>query len=279
MPNKFMVGASEGPSAGDEPPPPTLPLYPKSREPLGAPARIMGMDAARLKGLLLDLLWPQTCAHCRRDLPRGWDDPLCAACLLLLRPVDRPWCARCGVPDSGGRLCASCRADASACRMIRAASLYREASVSLIHAFKYRGRKSAALWAGGYMARAWARCPELGRPDVLIPVPLHRRRLAERGYNQAELLAQALGQSAGLPVMERGLARLKNTKPQWALGRKKRLENLAGAFAADAALFRGLRVLLIDDVCTTGASLEECARSLRRAGARDVSAYAFAREL
>ncbi|MDE2314528.1 MAG: ComF family protein, partial [Elusimicrobia bacterium] len=234
------------------------------------------MHAARMKGLLLDLLWPQTCAHCRRDLPRGWDQPLCAACLPRLRPVDRPWCARCGVPHPGAGLCASCRASASACRMIRAASLYREASVSLIHAFKYRGRKSAALWAGGCMARAWTRFPELGRPDALVPVPLHRRRLAERGYNQAELLAESLGRGLGIPLMRRGLARLKNTKPQWTLGRKKRLENLAGAFAADASLFRGLRVLLVDDVCTTGASLEECARALRRAGAQGVSAYAFA---
>ncbi|HVC09187.1 MAG TPA: ComF family protein [Elusimicrobiota bacterium] len=237
------------------------------------------MSVAGIRGLLLDLFWPQTCAHCRRDLPRGADAPLCGACLGRMKPMERPFCARCGVPSAKDGLCVSCRAAKLSCRNIRAACLYREASVSLIHAFKYRGRKSAALWAGAYMARALPRFPEIGRPDVLIPVPLHRRRLAERGYNQARLLADEIGRSAGIPTAGDGLIRVKNTKPQWTLGRQKRLENLAEAFAVEGRNFLGLRVMLIDDVCTTGASLEGCARALLRAGAREVSGYALAREL
>jgi len=237
------------------------------------------MRLAGIQSLLLDLLWPQTCAHCRRDLPRGCETPLCGACLERLKPLERPFCARCGVPSGNGGLCASCRAAKASCRIIRAACLYREASASLIHAFKYRGRQSAALWAGAYMARVLPRFPELGRPDVLIPVPLHHRRLAERGYNQARLLAEGLGRAAGIPAAGDGLIRIKNTKPQWTLGRQKRLENLADAFAVAGRNFQGLRVLLVDDVCTTGASLEGCAQALLRAGAREVLGYALAREL
>ncbi|HVA66108.1 MAG TPA: ComF family protein [Elusimicrobiota bacterium] len=237
------------------------------------------MGIAGIQSLLLDILWPQTCAHCRRDLPRGAEAPLCGACLGRLRPLERPFCARCGVPSGNGAPCAACRAAKASCRMIRAACLYREASASLIHAFKYRGRKSAALWAGAHMARILPSFPELGRPDVLIPVPLHRRRLAERGYNQARLLAEELGRRAGIPAAVDGLIRVKNTKPQWTLGRRMRLENLADAFAVKGLNFQGLRALLIDDVCTTGASLEGCAQALLRAGARDVSGYALAREL
>jgi ComF family protein len=126
------------------------------------------------------------------------------------------------------------------------------------------------------MAESFARWPELAGYDALVPVPLHPKRLRERGYNQAELLARELGGRIGLPVLDL-LERAKATKPQWDLDKESRLKNLAGAFTAGAET-KGLSLLLIDDVCTTGASLEECGRALHRAGAERVAAFVFARQ-
>jgi ComF family protein len=126
------------------------------------------------------------------------------------------------------------------------------------------------------MACRLSRFPELCGHDTLVPVPLHPRRLRQRGYNQAGLLAEGLARLAGLPVLEL-LRRCKPTRPQWDLDRQSRRDNLAGAFLASSQA-RGRRVLLIDDVCTSGASLEACARALRRAGAARVAAYVFARQ-
>lgn len=146
-----------------------------------------------------------------------------------------------------------------------------------MHAFKFRGLRSAARAAGRAMARDLARRPELAGADVLAVVPLHARRERERGYNQAELIARELARESGLRLVD-ALARPRGGVPSWRLGRGGRRASLAGAFAArPGAAVAGRRVLLIDDVCATGTTLEECARALRAAGATDVVAYAFAR--
>jgi ComF family protein len=160
--------------------------------------------------------------------------------------------------------------------LVRAAFLYRGPVPGLVHAFKYRGRRAAARAAGRWMACLLPRFPELAGHDSLVPVPLHPRRLEERGYNQAGLLADELSRMAGPPVLEL-LRRARPTRPQWDLDRQSRLRNLAGAFLASPQA-RGRSVLLIDDVCTSGASLEECGRALHRAGALRVSAYVLARQ-
>lgn len=218
----------------------------------------MGWDKAGRR--ILHLLWPQTCAHCREDL--AWDEgePLCPRCRLELVSDDSP-----GGSEGPG-----------ACRLIRSPYLYRGAAVTLVHAFKFRGRRSAARVAGEWMGREMPRFPELGRPDALVPVPLHPRRQSQRGFNQARLLADGLSQATGIPVLEL-LRRLRNTRPQWTLGREERLRNLRGVFAALSAA-RGKRLLLIDDVCTTGASLESCAQVLLESGTAWVGGYAFARQ-
>ena len=159
--------------------------------------------------------------------------------------------------------------------MIRAAYLYKGPIPPLVHAFKYRGRIGAARWAGQKMAQAFARFPELSGFDALAPVPLHRLRRRERGYNQAGLLATELSAALGLPVWE-AVDRTAATRPQWTLGRAERLKNLDGAFRGMAQA-RGRKLLLVDDVCTSGASLEGCAKALQQAGAAQVCAYVLAR--
>jgi len=178
--------------------------------------------------------------------------------------------------SAGRLLCRSCAGRPFACRLIRAAFFYRGPMPALIHGFKYRGRKDAARAAGRWMARHLCRFPELAGAEALVAVPLHWRKLRQRGYNQAEILAEALGAEAGLPVLNL-LKRTVSTRPQWDLDRDSRLLNLSGAFAARPQA-RNRRLLLIDDVCTSGTSLEECGRALRRAGAAEVNAFVLARQ-
>lgn len=235
------------------------------------------MDARRLKEALLHWLWPRICAHCREDLPRERPGPLCLPCRLTLVPDEPPFCLRCAVPVRPPNAhCPPCSKRLHACGLIRSAFLYRGAAVSLAHAFKYRGGRRAAAAAGAWMGLAFSRFPELGRPEALVPVPLHPRRLSERGYNQAELLARGASEATRIPV-EDILIRRRDTRPQWNLDRSERLKNLAGGFALRGPA-AGRSLLLIDDVCTSTASLEGCARALEEAGAARVCGYVFARQ-
>lgn len=159
--------------------------------------------------------------------------------------------------------------------MARAAFKYRGPLPPLLHAFKYRGRLDAGRTLGDWMAGAWRRHPELGRPDALVPVPLHPARLASRGFNQARVLAERLSPAAGAPVREL-VARIRNTPPQARRARAERGGRLAGAFHA-APWSRGLRVMLVDDAMTSGETLAACADALWKAGAGDVKAFVLTR--
>lgn len=237
------------------------------------------MDTGTIAQTVGTWIWPRVCAHCREDLSADADTPLCLACRLKLTPSEPPYCLRCAEPVRRGSHCARCERRVFACSPVRAAFAYRDAAVSLVHSFKYGGRRSAARAAGDWMASAWSRYPELGVPDALVPMPLHPRRRRQRGYNQALLIAQAMSERLGIPVLE-ALVRERETPPQWSLGRAERAKNVAGAFSAVAThRFEGRKLLLVDDVCTSGSSLEACAQTLLRAGAARVSAYVFARQV
>jgi ComF family protein len=144
-----------------------------------------------------------------------------------------------------------------------------------IHCFKYKNMRALAEPLGGLLVDFW---PQLPDPvDVLVPVPLHRRRLRERGYNQAQLLTRHLGVAVSVPVVCDALCRVRYTTSQVGLGLRERRENVAGAFSCAGGRLQGKRVLLIDDVCTTGATLEACCMALKAGGARSVWALTVAR--
>lgn len=223
-------------------------------------------------------LLPQTCAHCREDI-RDVGRTLCDPCGRRLLFCEPPYCARCAARVPPGRAhCDPCTRGLKPLAMIRAAFLYRGPAVSAVHALKYRGRFRVGAEAGSWLAAALARRPELAEADALVPMPLHPRRIRERGYNQALLLARGLSAAARLPVLDI-LERRRATRTQWRLGRAARRANLAGALALrepEAAF--GRKLLIIDDVCTTGASLEECGRVLAQAGAVWTAGLTLARE-
>lgn len=206
--------------------------------------------------------------------PAAWTD---------VRFLDAPWCASCGMPFDypigKGAVCGACAGQADApCRISRAAFVYDENSRRLVLMLKHAGRTDGLTVFGRWMARAGA--DALEGAEGLIPIPLHAHRLRKRRFNQSFLLARALSQTCGLPVQPHILARTRATPSQGGLSAKARQRNVAGAFTVREAakpFVRGRRFVLVDDVHTTGATLQACARVLKRAGAEDVTAITLAR--
>ncbi|HUA54513.1 MAG TPA: ComF family protein [Candidatus Sulfotelmatobacter sp.] len=228
----------------------------------------------------LDLLLPPRCLACGAMVEAN--GLLCPACWSGLSFIAPPLCESCGLPFAfavaARTRCAACLADPPPFERARAALIYDDASRRLILGFKHADRTEAAPAFGRWLARAGAAL--LADADLVVPVPLHRWRLFQRRYNQAALLAHAVGGLAGRPVAADLLVRRRRTPSQGGLGRQGRRRNVAGAFAlkpGQADRLRGRRILLIDDVHTTGATLLECARALRRAGAAAVDALTLAR--
>jgi ComF family protein len=228
----------------------------------------------------LRFFYPWTCVSCRTVLPGIDDEGYCPWCWLKIPRIMDPICSRCGIPlPEGGPLCYPCRSLPWPLR-VRALATYEGAIRQGILKFKFSGRRSLAQPLASLLMYAWRRHPELSRVDALIPVPSHRSREHERGYNQAALLARALGNHLSMAVWEDVLTRRRPTARQSLLGRQERDSNMRGAIARTGVRqLQGLSLLLIDDVCTTGNTLMECARVLRRAGAVRVDALVLARDL
>lgn len=144
-----------------------------------------------------------------------------------------------------------------------------------IHALKYKRLRAIAPLLGAYLAEYWQRSPFL--VDIAVPVPLHPSRLRHRGYNHSALLVRELSVASGLPVVEDCLVRVRATAPQVQLNARERRENVAGAFQCADERLAGARVLLVDDVCTTSATLNACAEGLLAGGAREVWGLTLAR--
>jgi ComF family protein len=228
--------------------------------------------------LLLDAVLPPRCLACGAGVAEP--GALCAACWPALSFLTPPCCACCGYPfeyDPGaGALCAACIASPPPYRRARAALRYDEASRGLILAFKHGDRTEMAPAFARWLAGA----AELSEIDLIAAVPLHWRRLFARRYNQAALLALGLGRLSGKPVLPDLLRRRRATESQGHLGALARERNVAGAFAvnpARAGALPGARVLLVDDVMTSGATVIACSRVLLRAGAAAVDVAAVAR--
>jgi ComF family protein len=234
----------------------------------------------RAAGMVLDLLIPPLCLACsgRVDRPGA----LCPACWSKLTFLSLPLCDACGMPfdfDLGdGTVCAACRRKPHAFARARSAIAYGDGSRSLILGYKHGDRTEATATFAGWMTRAGA--PLLASADLLAPVPLHWTRLFLRRYNQAALLAVTVGRIAGRPVVPDLLLRRRRTRKLGHLGPTERRRTVARAFAVAPRYgekVAGRRVLLIDDVLTTGATVDGCARVLLAAGAAAVDVLTLAR--
>jgi len=222
------------------------------------------------RGQFLDLLFPPRCVGCGRV--GAW---LCADCLDQIPRVEPPFCTRCGDKATDDGLCARCQTSPLQIDCIRSAVYFEGTLRQAVHWLKYRGRTALAQPMGGLLAEYWMQHPMPA--DVVVPVPLHADRLRERGYNQAALLAREMAGRAGLAMDEQTLTRQRSTSPQTELDAKQRKQNVHDAFRCSGEGLAGKQVLLIDDVCTTGATLEACAVALCAGGARSVQALTLAR--
>jgi len=228
--------------------------------------------AAVLEGVL-SLIFPPRCEICNL-----LQEPIvCARCREAFRPITEPFCRQCGLPfdplAQSHPICVACQDDPPPFDAARAAGLYADELRRAIHLFKYDGVRALAGPLGDFMAETMALPFEI---ECLCPVPLHPAREQMRGYNQSHLLADELGRHWDLPVETGLLQRVINTTPQMRLPADERKKNVRGAFTA-AGPVQGRTIGLVDDVFTTGSTLRECSRVLKRAGAMRVLVITIAR--
>jgi len=229
---------------------------------------------------LLDLLLPSFCLACEKPLGPAPDLLFCPDCLGKLHYITNPLCPCCGrvylVATGGDHHCGACLAKPNHFTRARALFLYEEPMKEVIHRFKYQG-KTACLPSFAWFAHNLPQLAELEGADWIMPVPLHKSRLRERGFNQALLLARAFFPkdrriTTGL------LIRSRPTEPQTSFNGGTRRTNLKNAFAVMKPQYiKGKKILLIDDVFTTGTTVNECARVLKKAGASEVMVLTLAR--
>ncbi len=237
----------------------------------------------RLWNEFLNLLYPATCCGCAAAAPHP---SFCARCRAAIRTPQAPLCVVCGIPFStasgGDHRCGHCLRHRFGFRRARACALYSAADTgqhplkTVLQRYKYNREVGLARPLAQLL---FERCPvSLGAYEVIMPVPLHVARLRWRGFNQAHLLLKPLARQAGVPIDAFSLERVRPTRPQVELTETERRRNVAHAFRVTRPeCVRGQRILLVDDVYTTGATVDECSHALRRAGAASVDVLVLAR--
>ena len=234
----------------------------------------------KVSAALLEFFLPRLCVFCEQVVGEKAEVAVCPACEAKVEWVASPLCPRCGrvfsVREGTDHLCGACQTEPPPFTRARAAALYEEEGPTgqAIKRFKYSGRQDMLPVMHHWLQRP--QCLELvAQADLVAPVPLHPHRLKQRGFNQALLLAQAF---PGVRLERELLIRVRPTPPQSGLNPKERRENVKGAFAVPRPeKVKGKKILLVDDVFTTGATVKECAQSLRRAGAHEVDVLTVAR--
>lgn len=221
---------------------------------------------------LLDIIFPPRCHSCKAFIPDAGDLHLCAACREATTMIVSPLCRVCGVPfeTAGGsdHLCGGCTVAAPPFAAARAAALFDGPVREMVHRFKYDHRVQLGHPLGLLAARHLGEFAAATAADLVVPVPLHVKRLRQRGFNQAVLLGEILAREWRVPLSRGNLRRIRWTEPQINLTAGERVANVRGAFAvAEPAALREKRIILVDDVYTTGSTVAECAEVLRRAGA------------
>jgi ComF family protein len=230
---------------------------------------------------LLDVILPPICHICRSFIPNADTLHICPICHDRLPLVSSPLCSRCGIPFIGAgddHRCGACIVQPPLFDSARAHFLYEGSIRDLIHAFKYNRHTHLRFPLALLSLEGVSGVPADHNLNLIVPVPLHRSRLRQRGFNQAVLLGNILSRRLALPMIPDALVRTRATEPQIELSAAERRINVSGAFSVkrreDVA---GKRILLLDDVMTTGSTMDECAKELKKAGAEVVIAITIAR--
>ncbi len=232
---------------------------------------------------LADLLFPLSCKVCGLNMRSGETPQICGRCWSTIRLLDGPCCPRCGKPfaseaalsHSPDHQCGDCREKPPKFDRAISAAIYENALAEAIHLFKYSKRAS---WSKPLGRLLHTRIPDFGKLDVILPVPLHSKRLRQREFNQSLLLAREVSLASRIPLQMDNLRRVRWTQPQIELNGDERRKNVRRAFEVKwPDQVQDQSILLIDDVYTTGATVNECARVLKKAGAEVVNVLTVAR--
>ena len=242
---------------------------------------------AEARDAVVSIVFPAACRICERLLTRASRIPICDNCLGSFAPLPEKICVTCGRPleayplrEGEALLCLACKTGQYEFDRARSYAVYEGALIRAIVLLKFEEMTPLGQWFGKRLAELVCRGREELAADVVVPVPLHRDRQRERGYNQADLIARPLARRLGLPCRSVLLVRTKPRPDKLHLSLEERWSSVRGAFAAKpGSRVDNLRVLLVDDVMTTGATLDACARALRQAGARTVIGLTVARAL
>ena len=233
-----------------------------------------------LRGLgsaLLDFVYPPHCSLCKAPLQED-ERVVCEGCWSKIQVISGPHCATCGCPlDEPAPTCTNCESETLLFDRARILSPFDETIQSLIHLLKYKGKRSIGHRLGAMLGELIASDGDSDGADVIVPVPLHPSRKKERGYNQSALVASAIGDRLGVGTNTDLLVRTRRTATQTKLNAEERVKNVTGAFeVVHPEPVRGKGVLLVDDVLTTGATVNACAQALLEAGAKRVRLAALA---
>lgn len=222
---------------------------------------------------ILDLLYPPHCPFCDKAVLPG--EYICGECRKKIRTVSEPVCMKCGKPLSDFRreYCFDCGRKKHAYTQGKALWVYGREVKESLYRFKYQNRREYARAYASAAAESFAPWIRRKKIQAIVPIPLHKKRKKKRGYNQAEVLAKELGRFLGLPVCTDILVRVRDTKPQKTLNDTERKNNLKGAFKTRGNIVQLKYILVVDDIYTTGSTLDVAAKALKAAGAAEV--YAF----
>ncbi len=222
---------------------------------------------------LLDILYPRRCPVCDGILPFG-GDLVCPECEKRILPVREPRCRKCGkmLRDETAEYCRDCRKIRHSFDRGFSAFLYNDTMQGSIFRFKYKGRREYADYYSREIADKLGRDLSSFRADALVPIPLYKKKQRDRGFNQAEVLARAIGDRVGIPVYPHLLTRVRATRPQKTLSLAERRKNLKRAFKISQNVVELTNVILVDDIYTSGCTMDEAADVLKEAGVKGVYA-------
>lgn len=226
----------------------------------------------------VNLLFPPLCIICKEKNINF----LCNRCKAKINFIKNNFCARCGTPAEGkiteGAICGKCKTEKTYFVISRSVGVYSDTLKEIIHAFKYNKKKYLAKPLGNLLIEYLIENFNINNIDIVIPIPLHKKREDERGFNQSELLAKEISNKLKIQISNNILFRTKNTLPQFALSPEDRYENIKGAFEIrNGELIKDKNILVVDDICTTGATLKEASKTLAKAKPKGIYCLTLAR--
>ncbi len=227
----------------------------------------------------LSFLYPAQCRVCESVLGLESVPYVCNSCWSKIDVIQQPWCEICGSPNSG-ELCDDCAANPPQYGKLRAIANYDNTLQTVIHLFKFEKRKTLAVSLAKLVLNHFPIDIHIAEYDYILPIPIHKKRLQERGFNQAILIANQISKEYGINVSTDTLIKQKNTSPQSSLNRQERQTNIIGAFELQQnAVVTGKRILVLDDVYTTGATVREAVKVLWYADPAEVDVITLARTI